>query len=517
MGVKNSSVWNTSTSSTNYIQSSFIIPTARIKRKISFPIADLYTTNSADGGERRHLFLTVESSTDGGATWTCVSTDSSGSLGPIDLLNNGDSNVKLLKVDVDVPRNSGIEIRFTLATGENSTSFTSKGYGDCKVTDSSTSRVTYRAAQTNKPKMVVIGMPKITKPALPIPFRPVVDLIPDISFTPSPGGASSPWFGDRLRSSPTSYSVTHNIVVTDGFSEITPDENRLVTHASSSPSRKYLDGLMFKLVEESSYDADLHALFLEAICRIPQSHGLECLEVGWGNSLQMADTGLSLNPAVEAQRFETARGIADGYVNYNAPLAYRAKAANKGVYSEYANINSSTTPSLPSQRIGTFLWPNETRMINGYKKQWSFTVPSGVGSSASISFINSAVFGGTSCLSSGTALWTLTLKNGATTLGSLALSDTTRAGSISFTPRVGDNLTLSTNSMTSPASLCGANIQINWGGTVSAAATIIEETPVDTPSTDLDGDLSTNDEVYDMMTCLSDLFTNATTPSCPVR
>jgi hypothetical protein len=488
MGVKYSAEWTVSSNSptgTSYVvQSTFNIPASTSQQTISFPIVDLYTVDrlyidsaGVAAGERRHLFLSAESSTDGGANWTCVSYASSGVPGPVDLLNNGDSNVKLLKIDVIAPSSNDMKVRFTLNTGKKNSSSSSRGDGACNQADSS--RIDYRVGGTDKPKMVVIGMPKVA-PIIP--------------------GITSAWFGDLLRSSPASYSVTPNIAVTDGFSEITPDANRLVNHSSSSSSRKYLDGLMLKLVEESSYDRNLHALFLEAICRIPQSQGLECLEVGWGNSLQMPETRMTLNPTIEAQRFETAREFANGYVSFNAPLAYLAR--NRGIYSKYPPYNTSAL-ARTEMRIGTFLWPATSRMVNGYYKKWQFNIPTSFTGSINIKLGASILESSLPCSSSNNQ-WSLTINGSSsgdhpTTTGSSLIKSSYNAR---FIPTPGETITIQSNPVTRPDNNeCGADIIVDWGRWGAFSRIPVTETVHEDP------------EVPIIMNCLESLFTGTST-SC---
>jgi hypothetical protein len=492
MGVKYSAQWTVSSNSptgTSYaVQSTFNIPASTSQQTISFPVVDLYTVDrlyidsaGVAVDERRHLFLSAESSTDGGANWTCVSYASSGVLGPVDLLNNGDSNVKLLKIDVFAPRSTDMKVRFTLNTGKKNSSSSSRGDGACNQADSS--RIDYKVGGTNKPKMVVVGMPKL-------------------KLAPITPGITSAWFGDLLRSSPASYSVTPNIAVTDGFSEITPDANRLVNHSSSSSSRKYLDGLMFKLVEESSYDADLHALFLEAVCRIPQSYSpvLECLEVGWGNSLQMPNTGMTLNPVIEAQRFTTALGIANGYVSFNAPLAYRA--STKGIYSKYPTGKTSSSSYVlktSEMRIGSFLWPGATRMINGYYKKWTFTVPSGAPRNVTIKLVN--IVEPNNCENSANN-WSLSINGSLSGDHTPILIDPSSSYLSSFRLRRGEIITIESNPVTKPdINECGADIIIDWGAWGAFSRIPVTETVHEDP------------EVPIIMNCLESLFTG-TSSSC---
>jgi hypothetical protein len=455
-----------------------------------FPIVDFYADQFRSAStSQRNLFLKIEQSTDAGTSWSELSLRN--------LLNpEGNSNVQIYREAVDLTTTAnraalssttGVRIRFTLETGR-------------------TAGVD-RVLLQNFAKMAVIGMPKlkVVKKVGSIKLAPSIPI--SFSFDPFQPADRSPsgtfWFGDLLNAAEPGYSITYGSAPSGStrrfLSEKTPDSNRLITSSSGgSAGRRYLDGLLFKMVEEITYDARLHELILRSICRIPQSHGLACIEVGWGNSLQMPSSGFTLSAEREKERFKKAVQYADGYISFNPPLASLDRIA--GVYSNYAPIG---TIEGASQFLGTFLWPYETRMINGFTKSWTLTVPPAFTGGSITAQVNGTAVGGPTCLDSSSPLWRVSVTG--STGGAYGSFSVATSSSLSFEPLPSETLTFSMNPMTSPASLCGADLALAWGPSLSSGSwPIVNQTVSEAP------------EVNTIMTCLSHLFLGTvSSTSCP--
>ncbi len=290
--------------------------------KVEFPIADLYLNDDST----RKLEFSVETSSDGGATW-------------------GSSPIAFDLTDTVSLGTRFHHFSHTLSSIERSAMYS--GLFQIKATLRHTGT---RNALANYNKLVLLGAPMVDVPS---------------GGTWGTSGTGRFSFARLQAKAPGAFTSTSSFSssrMTSAIAGATPVAEKLLDDLTST---RLIDGVFFKTDSNPTvFNPVTEALVAENICSAPKSVSLPCRSVTWGSSLQGTAT---LSAETEAKRYIATLPYVSGSVSYNYPLDLAAPA--DGVLE--ARVSSSGI----ANSLGVFLWPFDTRGIDGYTRRWEWTVP----------------------------------------------------------------------------------------------------------------------------------------------